>query len=176
MSNMDNPLSTKPHGAATAATPPAPVLGYARSPGLERWSWIRRPIWARLAQPAAAVYAFVYGLLILVATLVREPGDDPGGFAAALVLSGPLFFIALALGILGHYSPGGRRLAGPALWVVALTPGSGALLHAIGSLLMQTMNLELAGACAGVIALNALIVLALRGRILKASPEELQYD
>ena len=111
----------------------------------------------------ALALAIVTGLLLTPADRLEEEA-----ILWMLALQLPTGGAALLLGILGHRYVGGRKHAGPAMWIVGIVPGASSLLHLL--LAAAVGKLHELGALAGciVILIDAIIVLSLRNRILKA--------
>jgi hypothetical protein len=126
---------------------------------------MRSPLWASLAPPAALVYAgFSAYTAILAAYAFGRDGDEPGLLMMQLAVASPLGFIALALGILGHFNSQGRPRAASAVRITIITPGCVTALFlivyvAIGDHYFRTMVTGL-----GVIAFNLLVVFLMRDR------------
>ena len=174
------PASARSPSPAPEPAPPRaplPVLPYV-DPVTSRASWHRNPLWSKLALPAALAYAVTLGCVVAHETLSTDRWYRPAEDAVllALAVTAPLGVLALTVGVLGHFSPGGRRLAGPAVWVVALTPGAAALLFLTITLAVGRARDELVTTCLAVAIVNAGTVLALRNRVLRESPEERAFD
>lgn len=154
-----------------------PVLAYVE-PVTSRASWHRNPLWARLALPAAIVYAGVLACVVGHELLSGRPwyGRPAHAILRALAATSPLGVVALGLGVLGHFSPRGRRRAGPAVWLVAVTPGAGTILYLLGMLAVGNVRDDVVSTCLGVMGVNVVVVLALRNRVLKESPEERAFE
>ena len=86
---------------ASPAAPPLPVLAYA-DVRAERRSWTRRPIWAQLSIPVAALYASTTVVLTLAFLGGDNPQDNIRMMLASLAFTAPLGIGAFIVGVLGQ--------------------------------------------------------------------------
>jgi hypothetical protein len=151
------------------------VLSYA-PPSPDSRRWYRHPAWPRAALCAALVYAGLTLFFTFCVPLYR-PSDFDGaeGILMLLCLFSPLGLVALILGIIGHYPRNGRRHAGPALWIVGLTPGVSSLLWFLTYTLTRGATPNLLKSVLLVAGIDAIVLFALRGRILRARSDDWTY-
>jgi hypothetical protein len=119
----------------------------------------------------AALYASTTAVLMLAFLSGDNPPDNIRMMLASLAFTAPLGIGAFIVGVLGHFSPRGRRLAGPAVWIVAITPGAAAAFTFFAGVLTRVPAYATLTA-AVVAAVDFIAIVELNGRILKASPEE----
>lgn len=153
------------------------ILEYS-GPATAKGGWHQQRFWAAIALPLAIVYAILTFGLTATSAFTLPAVDWPDAHIVVLfvlMLTSPLFLIALIVAVLGHNSPGGRRSAGPAMWVIAVVPGSAALLHLAVGLFRGYATFTVVAVCAGIALVDTAIILVLRGRILVAKPDELGY-
>lgn len=149
------------------ANVPRPVLAYA-PPLPANQQWFRSLGWSR----AALVASLFYCILGIVPPLKQSSAQvAPDALLIHLIDTAPVGILAAVLGVLGHFAPDGRRLAGPAMWICGVTPA----LIAIATLLANIDKLTptLIARAALVIAIDATVLWALNGRILREKPRDL---
>jgi hypothetical protein len=150
--------------------PASSPLSYQR---IEDWQRRRLLVGPSSVPMAAFIVAIVHATgatVLAVATAVAaKPANgreyEPLSFMLGLQL--PTGGAALLLGILGHRYVDGRKLAGPAMWIVGIVPGASCVLHLLVAAIARHSTGVGSLIAAFVIVIDVIIVLALRNRILK---------
>lgn len=147
----------------------ATPLLYARDDG----SWVRPTSITLGVSKAALVVAILQAIAAVVFAVflgmeARHSSHGEELVLSLLLLQLPLLIAALILGVLGHRPIGGRRWAGPAMWIAGVTPGASSLLMLLVAFLIDAEpDRGLLWGVLIVAAVDAGIVLGLRNRILK---------
>lgn len=156
-------------------TPPAPSVAPAAPAGqlhYERYDDLAPAVGSLSISIAAYWVAIVHavaagGLAVLMGLAALMAGPDPAQVAVILVGQAPFGLVALGLGIAGHGPVGGRRWAGPAMWIAGLAPGISVGFYLVLALLSLRIDGRTTLAALGPIAVDLAIVFTLRNRILK---------